>query len=213
MATAKPRRRTDGEIVLVTGSPGAGKTVYTMREAAPASRLIVWDAHLEWSEKGCAPCPDIPSLVAACRTREPGHVAFTGRVSPEHFEAFCRVALLWGRLAPCTVVVEELADVTNPGKAPHAWGDLLRWARKLSINVYAITQRPSESDKTIVGLAHRIVCHAMARHADQLYMARELGLEHRDVASLDRTRLEHIERLPDFKTRRGFTQRPQGRRA
>lgn len=213
MTDSRSVRRTDGEIVLVTGSPGAGKTVYTMREVASASRLIVWDSHLEWSGKGCTGYADIPALVAACRTRAAAHVAFTGRVSQENFETFCRIALLWGRLAPCTVVAEELADVTNPGKAPHAWGDLLRWARKLGINVYAITQRPSESDKTIVGLAHRIVCHAMARHADQLYMARELGLEHRDVARLDRTKLEHIERGPDFSTRRAFTARPKARRA
>lgn len=184
-----------------------------MRAVAPAARLIVWDAHLEWSAKGCAGVLCIPDLVRLCRTRAAAHLAFTGSVTAAHFDAFCKIALLWGRLAPCTVVVEELADVTNPGKAPPAWGDLLRWARKLGVNVYAITQRPSESDKTVVGLAHRIVCHAMARNADQLYMARELGLEHSDVARLDRTRLEHIERGPDFKTRRAFTQRPGGTRA
>jgi len=208
-----PPRRTDGQIVLVTGSPGAGKTVYTMRAVANAARLIVWDSHLEWSAKGCQAHADIAALVAVCRTRAAAHLAFTGRVTPQNFEAFCRIALLWGRLAPCTVVVEELADVTNPGKAPPAWGDLLRWARKLGINVYAITQRPSESDKTVVGLAHTIICHAMARHADQLYMAKELGLEHRAVASLDRTKLERIDRGPDFNTKRAVTPRPSGRRA
>jgi hypothetical protein len=156
-------------------------------------------------------CPDIPALVAACRTRAAAHIAFTGTVNAAHFDAFCKIAKLWGSLAPCTAVVEELADVTNPGKAPPAWGDLLRWARKLGINIYAITQRPSESDKTIVGLAHSIICHAMARHADQIYMARELGLEHSAVLSLDRTKLEHIARGPDFKCKRALTQKPNSR--
>lgn len=204
-------RRPDGELVLVTGSPGSGKTVYTMRAVARAARLLVWDAHLEWSGKGCIAVPTVAALFSACRTKESAHLAYTGPADARHFDAFCRTAVAWGRLAPCTVVIEELADVSNPGKAPPGWGLLLRWARKLGVSVYAITQRPSESDKTIVGNAHRIVCHAMARHADQIYMARELGLEHREVASLDRTRLEHIERGPDFTTRRAFTARPKSR--
>lgn len=193
-----------------------------MRAVARAARLIVWDSHLEWSGRGCTAIETIPELVAACRTREPAHLAYTGITAPywppgrsagkvDPFDGFCRVALAWGKLAPCTVVVEELAEVTSPNKAPPGWGELIRWARKLGLSVYAITQRPAETDKTILGNAHRIVCHAMGRAEDEIYMARQLRVEQKDVASLKRTRLEHIERLPDYTTRRGFTPRPKSR--
>lgn len=203
------KRRPDGEIVLVAGASGSGKTVYTMRAVARSARLIVWDSHLEWSAKGCQEIGTIPELVQACRTREPAHLAYTGGpVSQKGFDVFCRVALLWGKLAPCTVVVEELADVSTPSKAPQGWGELLRWARKLGLSIYGITQRPAESDKTILGNAHRIVCHALGRVEDEIYMSRELRVEPCAVASLQRAKLEHIERLPDHSTRRAFTKRP-----
>lgn len=204
-------RRPDGEIVVVTGSSGSGKTTWTMRAVARSARLLVWDSHLEWSSHGCTAIRTIPELVAACRTRDARQLAYVGPAKT--FGAFSRIALCWAKLAPCSVVVEELADVTSPGKAPPGWGELLRWARKLGCRVYAITQRPSESDKTVLGNAHRIVCHAMGRARDRAYMAAELGVDVSEVASLDRTKLEHIERLPDCTTRRGRTPRPKSRPA
>ncbi len=54
-------------------------------------------------------------------------------------------------LRKLTVIVEELADVTTPQKAPESWGVLLRRGRKYGISTYAVTQRIQEIDKTIIG--------------------------------------------------------------
>src|SRR5262245_43723575 len=99
--------RPDGEIVLVTGRTRSGKTVWTMRAVARASRLLVWDAHRQWWAHGCAPLRTIGELARACGTREPAHLAYTGPVNAQSFDQFCRVALCWSFLAPCSVVVEE----------------------------------------------------------------------------------------------------------
>jgi hypothetical protein len=73
--------------------------------------------------------------------------------------------------------VEELADVTSPGKAPVYWGEIVRKGLRYGPQIYALTQRPSESDKTVMGNVSIIHCHQMARSEDSAYMARELRIE------------------------------------
>jgi hypothetical protein len=193
-----------------------------MRACAPAARLLGWDSHLQWAEQGCTPVSGIPELARACSTREAEQLAYRGPfqpalswhgrrrvVGPHPFDAFCRVALLWARLRPCVIVVEELAEVTSPGKAPTAWGELLRWARKLGSTVYGITQRPAESDKTLLGSSHRIVCHALNGVRDARYMADFMpGVPVERLLALDYERCEYIERLANRTVRSGFNPIP-----
>lgn len=202
-------RRPDGELVVVVGAPGSGKTLYVMRAAARTARLLVWDSHLDWSAHGCTPLATIADLARACASVDPMQLAYTGPVARAEFERFSRVALAWLKLAPGGIVVEELADVSPPGKAPGAWGELIRWSRKLGGTLYAITQRPQESDKTVFGNAHRIICHAPGEEGDCLYMARRLGVDVARISALDRTRCEYLERLPDRTLRLGRTPKPR----
>ena len=212
-ANPAPRleRRPDGELVIVTGASGSGKTVYTMRAAARAARLLVWDSHLQWWGAGCEPVRTIPELARACRTRESRQLAYIGPVNRDTFEKFCIVARCWLMLARATVVIEELADVVPPGKAPPAWGELVRWNRKLGGTIYALTQRPQESDKTSLANAARIVCHAVNGRPDAVYMAPWLGVEPADILALRVDRLEHIERRRGEAPRKGATPRPSRR--
>lgn len=201
----------DGLAVFVVGSRGAGKTAWTRRQVAGARRLLVWDAVKEWSrDRLVAPAGTLEELgrLVLEDIRRPGEfrVGYVGplfrldahgrRVS--YFPTFCAIAWPWMRRRPGTLVVEELADVTNPGKAPPGWGEIVREGRHSGSNVYALTQRPAESDKTIAGNADVIHCGRLSFPRDRRSMA-----EYLDVPAADITRLASLEYIQrDMRTRR-----------
>jgi DNA helicase HerA-like ATPase len=81
-------------------------------------------------------------------------------------------------------VAEETADVTNPGKAPPGWGELVRRGRKREITLYAITQRPAESDKTAFTNASMLHVGNLNRYQDRVYISRELDCAETEIAAL-----------------------------
>lgn len=189
-------RRPDGRIILVTGSTGAGKTAWTMQQVAHEPRLLVWDAKAEWGARERCRVLDgsnaFEKLIAATIPLQPGRIAYRVPVSRESFDLFCRAAWIWCRAGVGALIVEELADVTPPGKAPPAWGEIVRKSRSVGTTVYALTQRPAESDKTVVGNAAVMHCGLMAFADDRRYMARCLDVPEAKVAALGR--LQYIER-------------------
>lgn len=164
------------EIIVVCGGSGTGKSAYVKRKIKDAKRLLVWDMTGEYAREGLAlpvtSCTHLIERVAAA-----GNGGFRIALQPraasaEYFNFFCEVAYAAGR---CVVVVEELADVTTPGKAPTGWGIVVRRGRHRGLTVYGITQRPSESDKTIMGNATLTHVCKMKRAQDRAYMAKETG--------------------------------------
>lgn len=199
---ARPRRRPDGVAILVTGSRGSGKSGWTIQQTANDSRLVVWDTVGEWTRAGLArPAPTLEQLHALIVNDLAGpaslRVGYTGRISDVHFEAFCRLAMVWMKSAPGTVVVEELADVTSPGKAPEGWGELIRKGRHYGGSIYALTQRPAESDKTIAGNADIIHTGRLSFPRDRKTMAEYLDVPVQQITALPS--LHYIER--DMRTR------------
>lgn len=188
MARPRPdaaQARADGRAVLVAGATGSGKTLYAAALARAARRLLVWDVEGQWPAlAGCRLARDAAELLALARDRRVTRIAYRGTPTAADFEWFCRVAWAWALAAPGLVIVEELADVTSPGKAPPAWGLLVRRGRKYGLDLVAITQRPAESDKTILGNAAAVVCLRMSRALDRAYMARELDVAESRVAAL-----------------------------
>ena len=204
----------DGRAVLVAGSSGSGKTAWTMQQTASSRRLLVWDCLGEWARRGrVAAVPTLAQLGEAITAdvREPQRVVALGYTGPAFvtiksgprdriaplFPVFCRLAWVWLRSKPGQLVIEELADVTSPGKAPPEWGEICRKGRHYGAQVYAITQRPAESDKTIVGNAAAIHTGLMAFPRDRAYMAECLDVPAAEVGKLKP--LEWIER--DMRTR------------
>jgi hypothetical protein len=149
----------------------------------------VWDAKGEWWRHGCAPVSspaELRALVAIAPA--PLHrLAYVRPCTAAEFDFFCRLAWVWLRQARGTLVVEELADVTHPGKAPVAWGEIIRKGLAYGPTIYAVTQRPSESDKTAIGNASLVHCHRMMLAIDCVYMARQL-----------RVPVERVENLKPF---------------
>lgn len=178
--------RPDGELVVVAGASRSGKTYWVVHQVARESRLLVWDAKGEWSRHGCRAITTPAELRELVAANPPAieRVAYARPCTAHEFDFFCRLAWVWVRQARGALVVEELADVTHPGKAPTAWGEILRKGLAYGPRIFAVTQRPSESDKTAIGNSSRVHCHRMGRAADARYMAAELRVDVAEVEAL-----------------------------
>ncbi len=146
----------------------------------------------------CRAVRSIVDLHALALSTAPVRAGFVVPVTPVTFDVFCRFAWIWIRVNAragnsVAIVVEEMADVTTPGKAPAAWGEIVRKGLRFGPRIYALTQRPAESDKTVVGNANLLHCHAMSRANDARYMAAELRVEPAAVDALRLDRFEWIE--------------------
>ena len=162
------------DIKVVTGSSGSGKSAWTKQhpDVKKTKRLIVWDIDDEYGEiPQMKTFYSVPSLAAAIKESPRGRFRFVGEFAD--FNLFCKVVFAWGA---CTVIIEELAGVTSPNKAPQGWHTLVSRGRKRGITIFAITQRPAESDKTVMGNASLVHCGRMQRAKDQRYMSDEMNL-------------------------------------
>lgn len=211
---ASRRRRADGEAFLVCGSRGSGKSGWTRQQCEGAERLLVWDSVGEWSRDGIVTPVDTITelqLLIKADAANPGpfRYGYTGPIrvewkedgrsrSVEYFPPFCKLAFVWMKAAPRGVlVVEELSDVTSPGKAPQGWGEIVRKGRHYSGSIYGLTQRPAESDKTLAGNADVIHCGRLSFPTDRKTLAEYLDVPVDQVTELPS--LHWIER--DMRTR------------
>lgn len=201
------RPRKTGEIGLYTGKTRSGKTYQLKRRIARKRRVLVWsvkesvDHYLEvWPDSvRVRTLHDLKGLVVRLG-KAPAHIVYTP-ASLREFGAWAKLAHAWGVIAPCAVVAEELADVTTPAKAPDGWGNLIRQGAGWGIDIYAVTQRPAESDKTIVGNMSYIHAHQIMRAQDRAYVAAEMDLPLEQIAAL--TGYQWVERWADGKVKRG----------
>jgi hypothetical protein len=97
--------------------------------------------------------------------------------SAKDFDFFAEGAFWFGRqCGGCTVVAEEIANVTSPGKAAAGWHRLISQGLEFGIDIHAITQRPAESDKTCIGNCSVLRTFPMRRANDRRYIAAELDV-------------------------------------
>lgn len=167
---------------------GSGKTSWVKQRVKSARRLLVWDGKgIDWGERDrCRVVESLPALRAMLFDKKPSRISVRVPVTKENFAVFCRLAWVWGRLAPGVIIVDEIADVTTVGKAPQEWGEIARKIRAFGSDVIVTTQRPQEADKTAQGNAGIFHCGRMSDADDQKYIARRLlgGVDVRLVAAL-----------------------------
>jgi hypothetical protein len=149
-------------------------------------RIIAWDPEAQWCEQpGWRKITTRKELLAAMQARGRMQLAYVagGDLKPE-FDFVCGCVMWAGRhVAPLDFVAEELADVTTPSKAPGNWGILVRRGLKRGINIYAISQRWAEADKTAIGNASNYVVFA-SRGEDVNYIARKTMIPLQELADL-----------------------------
>jgi len=176
----------DGRLYVISGASRCGKSTKTAKMLKTSRRAIAWDPEAQWCElPGWRKVTTRKQLLDAIQT--PGHMRIAyvagGDLKPE-FDFCCGCAFWAGRYrGALDFVAEELADVTTPSKAPGHWGILVRRGLKRGINIYAISQRWAEADKTAMGNASIYIVFA-SRGEDVNYIARKTMLPLDELASL-----------------------------
>ncbi|MPY23915.1 hypothetical protein [Shewanella sp. YLB-07] len=183
----KPRIDTsrNPDIRAVCGGSGSGKSSYVKAELKKMKpkRLIIWDPVDEYGDL-CNVRITSPCELANLLKRYPHGSLKVRFVSDgkEAFEFWARCAFAWCNAA---VVAEETADVTSPSKAPYWWGQLIRKGRARGLSpIFALTQRPAESDKTAIGNATIFRTGRLKRIDDRKMVAKELDVPISDVTGM-----------------------------
>ena len=178
-----------GKLYAVTGASRSGKSAFTKHRLADYSRVLVWDVKAEY--QGVDYRPKTKADLAKCvqgMGGKPGAIAYTPGNLKE-FDFFCRAAAPWIKAQylagkPCALVIEETADVTTPSKAPAAYGIILRRYLAYGVDIFAITQRPAESDKTSIGNASQVHICRMMLDSDRKSVAANTGIPLDAIAAL-----------------------------
>ncbi len=169
-----------GRLTAAIGSSRSGKSAYIQSTIAGEKRLLVWDVKGEYP--GCVRARSKAELIAMVKksSGKAGRIAFYPPTLAD-FDYFCRAAGVWVKAQSaagfgCSLVFEETADVTSPGKAPESYGILLRRYLSYGVNIYAVTQRPAESDKTAVGNASIVRICRLQLSRDRKSAANDTGV-------------------------------------
>lgn len=177
----------DGRLYVIAGASRSGKTAWTRKQTAKVRRAFAWDPEDQWAQlPGWTKVTTRKQLLAAMQKPGPQRVAYVaGGKLAEEFDFFAGCCMYAGRyVEPLDVIAEELADVTTPSKAPGNWGILLRRGLKRGINLWCISQRWSEADKTAVGNASDFVVFRQSSGDDVAYLARKTGIEAERIAGM-----------------------------
>lgn len=166
----------DGKLFVVAGASRSGKTAWVRKATAKSARITAWDPEDQWAQlPGWTRITTRAQLLAAAKVPGKMKLAYVaGGAIQEEFDFWSGCVMYAGRyVQPIDAIAEELADVTSTSKAPGNWGILLRRGLKRGINIYAISQRWSEADKTAIGNASEFVIFRQASGDDVRYLARK----------------------------------------
>jgi len=176
-------KRNDGTMGLFIGITRSGKSApikAMIKDPKKAKRVLVWDAKNEYGPSlGLAVIKTLPDLLAALKsTKGNGRFSYvpTG-FSKQEFDNFCRLAHTWNRQREAIIVIEELATVTNTGKASGYWGVLVNQSLGLGATLLATVQRGQEVDKSVMNAVSYLYVCQHNTDDDARYMAKKLGVK------------------------------------
>jgi len=183
----KQEQRTDGQLLGVVGSTRSGKTAGEKQRIGQAPRALVWDVRGEWIKlPGWRSVRTIPELARALShpdvRKGRARIAFWGRV--EDFDAFCGLAYRWIILWPAEILIDEVSDVTRPGKAEGNFGELIRKGLYYGANICCASQRPQGTSTDLWGNASVLRIYWLRRPGDQEYMADLAGIPLQAIQSI-----------------------------
>lgn len=182
----------DGSLIVVGGASRSGKTAYVRQRVVKARRVIAWDPEDQWAAlPGWRRVTTRAELLTICQAAGPVRAGFVaGGDLAAAFDYWAGCVTYAGRyVGPLVAIAEELADVTTPAKAPGKWGILIRRGLKRGIDLFAISQRWQEADKTAIGNASECVFFRQVGSEAGRYLSRMTGC---DPAQIPTMPLEYL---------------------
>lgn len=173
-------------VIAALGGRGSGKSAWVKQHQAvrSARRLVVWDFMREYQDHATVQrnLRDAIQTMAG-KTWRIAYQPDPARAAAE-FDLVCRAVKA---ATHCTLVAEELAFVTKPGKAPAMWRELCLLGRHEThacATLIGISQRPASIDKDFLSCCDVIHCGRLAYTADAMAVAPYLGCDWRELTQL-----------------------------
>lgn len=176
------------------GARGTGKTVAAVRyvKAAKPARLAVWDyKHDPRMAAVGRPYTELASMIKAMRTArfQLRYLVDHDKDTAAQFDLFCRAAWLAGDL---TIFVDEVPEVTKPGRAPPAWKKIVNVGREytrgdgrvVGITILAAGQRAAECDKSFISNLDIVRAGRMGHEDDARALAKKIGCAWSELMTL-----------------------------
>jgi hypothetical protein len=177
----------DGRLTVVSGASRCGKTTQVANEVKNERRIAAWDPEDQWAQlPGWRKVTNRRELLAAMQARGHLRIAYVaGGDLKAEFDYFCGCVYYAARyIEAVAMIAEELADVTTSSKAPGNWGIIVRRGLKRGMNIYAISQRWAEADKSAIGNASSFMVFT-SRGEDVDYIARKTRIPVADIDALE----------------------------
>lgn len=174
------------DIRAYIGQTGSGKGVSVrehLGEVKP-SRLVVWDPLGEYGEFVTATTDKLADMAGAMGKKSFAVAYWPGAdvgTFKEKFALFCRMVFAAGN---CTMLVEELADVTSPSYAPVHWKYCTTKGRHRQLKIIACSQRPAQVDKDFLGNCTYVRCFVLRYRPDRKAMADSMDVPMEKIAAL-----------------------------
>ena len=176
----------EANIYGVMGSTGSGKSLWVKTALLKKShtRLAVWDYKREYG-----PLVDLStaSLGAAIKAMHAGRFkvafqpSFDDKLRAKQFDLWCKA--VW-QAKNTFAIIEELAMVTTPQRAPEGWKQLTCTGRSEGITIVGLSQRPAQVDKDFFDNCTELHCGFLAGKRSRMVMADELGITEADLQAL-----------------------------
>jgi len=181
-------------ILAALGARGTGKSAWAKKtiDKAKPSRLAVWDLMQEYDHLQIF--DQLGDAIRAMKART-FRIAFRpsrdDAVRDRQFDIWCRALLAAGRVY---CVVEELAFVTKPMKAPAGWREMILLGRhkQHELSILGTSQRPASIDKDFLSNCDLVHCGRLAYKPDAVKASEVLGVPFEDLLRLPD--LDYIER-------------------
>ena len=184
--------RPDIRAYIGTTGSGKGVSIRAHLKAEKPARLLVWDPLCEYAEFVTTTVTKLAD-VARLAQGKAFRVAYYPGADPtqfkEKFEMFCRIVFAAGN---CTVLVEELSDVTKASYAPLMWRRCTKQGRHRGLRIIAASQRPADVDKNFFGGCTYIRCFTLRYDDDEKAMASVMKVPVADIRALMTTEAGNV---------------------